>query len=119
MPGRGAGRGCAARFALAVVGHPGWRSDTLTTAERVHRDFRPQNTTVSVSERAICVEIEIARSWRNRIVNANSTIDLPHSFVVLVRELRICKVLAFPYLPLTFTSAQHPAIAHFGKLGQA
>jgi len=119
MSGRGTGRECVAHFALAVTRHHGWRPGTHTTTERVHRDFRPQNTTVSISERVLSVEIEIAPPWRNFIVDANYTIDLPHSFVVLVRELRICEVLPFPCLPFTFTPAQHPTIAHLRKLGQA
>ena len=119
MPGRGTGRECVARFAFAVTGHPGWRPSTHTTAERVHRNLRPQNATVFISKRVLQVKIEIAPPWRDRIVDANRTIDLPHSFVVLVRELRICEVFTFPRLPLTFASAQHPTITYPRKLGQA
>lgn len=119
MSGRGTSRESVARFTLAVAGHLGWRPGTHTTTKRVHRDIRPQNTTVSVPERVLQIKIKIAPPRRNCIVVANRAIDLPHSFVVLVRELRICEILAFPRLSVTFTSTQHPTITHVRELGQA
>ena len=119
MSRRGTGRESVADFALAVAGHPEWRLGTRTATERVYRDFRPSNTTVSISERALRVKIEITRPWRDRIINPNRTVDLPHPFVILVRELRICKDLAFPCLPLTFTSTQHPTLTRLRELDEA
>jgi len=84
MSAGGTGGGCGAHFALAVTAPPGWRSGTHTVKEWVHRHFRQQNTTSSVSERTLEVEIEIASPWGNRIIDTNCALNLPHSFVIIV-----------------------------------
>jgi hypothetical protein len=104
-----------------------WRSPRIlggdlvarTVTEWVHRHFRQQNSTAFVSKRALRVKIEIAPPRWNCIVDTNCTFDLSHSFVILVRELRIREVLTYPWFSLPFTSTRHPTIAHVRKLGQA
>lgn len=84
MSAGGTGSECVAHLALATTAHLGRRIGAHVVEEWIHRDFRPQNATASIPKRTLQREIEIAPSWRNRIVNTNGTFDLPHSFVILL-----------------------------------
>lgn len=115
MSARGTGSEYVTRSALATTAHFGWRTGTCTAEEWLHRNFRPQNRTVSTLKRTLEREIEIASPWRNRVVNTDGTFDLPHSFVIPVRELRICEVITHTCLPFAFSSACYPTISPSGQ----
>jgi hypothetical protein len=104
MPTGGTGSKCVAHFILATTTYLGRRSGTRAIEERFHRNFRPQNTTVPIPKRTLQLEIEVAPSWRNRIVNTNGTFDLPYSFVILIRGLRIREDLTHTRLSFTFSA---------------